>query len=157
MERPLKAICLDMQAQWVKKHCPIVDGVVFRDGRVKLLSVNWTRGPTNRMELSVKPAEWTTLDALDRNQQLQWTGVIELCRTEHDNMLLIGGEGGLGSDGFVAAVSLPEAKVIWIVFCNESNPFDVVTVLNDVVRARSTLGTWWCIPLKFPDQLRLEQ
>jgi hypothetical protein len=149
---------LDLAAQWAAERCPIIDGIVFGDGRVKLISARWERQEDGRLEIVLKPSGWTTLAELHAREQLQWTGVIGLCEAvaPAKNIRVLGGEGGLGSDGFVAYLRNDDGRINWIAFFNSSNPFEVVQVHEDYVLARTSLGTWWRFPLDAPDRLTLQ-
>lgn len=146
----------DLSAHWKAEQCPIIDGIIFGDGRVRTMSAEWRDGKNGRLELVVEPHGETTLTELASAGKLQWTGVIALCNAADSakNLCVLGGEGGLGSDGFVAVLD-NEQTIKWIAFCNNSNPFDVVQISDDCILAKSTLGTWWRFPLQAPEQITL--
>lgn len=149
---------IDLTAQWSAERCPIIDGIVFGDGRVKLISADWQKQADGRLGIVLKPGGWTTLAELHAKGQLQWTGTIALCEAVDlaKNIRVLGGEGGLGSDGFVANVRSDNGKIVWIAFFNNSNPFEVVQIHNHHVLAKTNLGTWWRFPLDAPDRVTLQ-
>ena len=148
---------IDLTAQWRAERCPIIDGIVFGDGSIKLVNANWQKQENGRLGIVLKPGGGTTLAELHAKGRLQWTGVIGQCEAVDvvRNIRVIGGEGGLGSDGFVANVRDDDGKVVWLAFFNISNPFATVQIHDDHVLARTTLETWWRFPLDAPDRIML--
>jgi hypothetical protein len=148
----------DLAGHWASEKCPVLDGVIFGDGRVRLLRAEWQNGPNDRLILVVEPQGWTTLTELDSSNGLEWTEVCPMCSAVDvaNNIRVLGGEGGLGSEGFVAVLRSDNGEIKWIAFCASSNPFEAVRVGDDHILAKSTLGTWWRFPLASPDLVTLD-
>jgi hypothetical protein len=148
----------DLQTHWAAEQCPIIDGIIFSDGRLRLMTVEWVRGQAGRLELSVSPGGWTSVAELASNSRLQWTGIIPLCNTEDlaRKLRVIGGEGGLGSDGFVAVTSADNGAIVWIAFFNGSNPFEAIEIIGDWIVAKTNLQTVWRFPIGCPENVTLK-
>lgn len=153
MDKPTRGV--NLQAEWDAERCPVVNGIIFGDGRVRLMSVGWRGRPGDSLELSVRPAEWTTLNELAEVNPLQWTGIIPLCNCEvaARKLRIFGGEGGSGSEGFVAITNADNGEIAWIAFFNESNPFEAIEFVGEHVVAKTNLGTYWRFPLDFPENV----
>lgn len=147
----------DLKVEWDAERCPIVDGIIFGDGRVKRMGLDWVRNAAGRLELAVRPAGWTSLAELMEKGDLQWTGITPRCANIDAAMglRLSCGEGGLGADGFVAVVQADRGEILWIAFFTQSNPFEVVQLAGDQVMAKTSLGTWWQFPLHSPESVTL--
>ncbi len=132
----------DLKTEWDAGRCPIVEGLISGEGRVKDMNVEWVRDASGRLALWVRAAGWSSLLELVPNGKLQWTGVIPLC-TASDvdrNLRVVCGEGGLGCDGFVAVIRSDLDEILWIAFFTQSNPFEVVQLAEDCVMARAAWG-----------------
>ncbi|WZO99388.1 hypothetical protein EP7_000994 [Isosphaeraceae bacterium EP7] len=148
----------DLADQWAAERCPLIDGIVFGDGRVKHVLAAWKKQENGRLGLVVETGEWTTLKDFRRKGSLDWTEIMELCTTEDParGIRILGGAGGLGGDGFVAALRTDSGEISWIAFFTASNPFEVVQIRGDFVMARTNLGMWWRFPLDAPDRVTLQ-
>ena len=142
----------DLADQWSAERCPVIDGVVFGDGRVKQLLATWKKQDDGRLGIVIEPGEWTTLGDLREKESFDWTEIIDLCRADDPvrGLQILGGEGGQGADGFVAALRKDSGEIAWIAFFTTSNPFEVVQVHGDFVLAKTNLGMWWRFPLDAP-------
>lgn len=110
----------------------------------------------------LRPAGITTLITIKRvslkeQESLKSTGLISICRTEDKkkDIVVIGGEGGMGSDGFVAVTDLAN-QLQWLAFFDFSNPFVSVELLNEEIIGTNNLGEKWRFPLKNPSKIRIE-
>ena len=148
----------DLAAQWAAERCPVIDGIVFGDGRVKQVLATWVKQENGRLGMVIEPGGWTTLDDLHGRRPLDWTGIIDLCTAEDParGIRILGGEGGQGSEGFLAALHSDSGEIAWIAFFTTSNPFEVVQIHGDFVLAKTNLGAWWRFPLEAPERVILE-
>jgi hypothetical protein len=149
---------INLAAQWKAERCPLINGIVFGDGRVKLVSADWRKQENGRLGLVLEPSGWTTLAELHRRGELRWTETMgSLCEAVDPtrNIQVQVGEGALGSQGFVACLRNDSGEIMWIAFFDSSNPFEVVQVHDDRVLAKTNLGTWWQFPLDSPDRVTL--
>jgi hypothetical protein len=152
------AVDAELAAQWAAERCPVIDGIVFGDGRVKQVLATWRKQEGSRLEMVIEPGAWTTLEDLYGKGSLDWTGIIDRCTVEDParGIRILGGEGGQGSDGFVAALRSDSGEIVWIAFFTTSNPFEVVQIHGDSVLAMTNLGTWWRFPLDAPERVTLQ-
>lgn len=148
----------ELAAQWAAERCPVIDGIAFGDGRVKQVLASWKKQEDGRLEMVIEPGAWTTLEDLHGKGPLDWTGIIDLCTAEDPakGIRILGGEGGQGSDGFVAALRSDSEEIVWIAFFTTSNPFEVVQIHGDFVLAKTNLGMWWRFPLDAPERVTLQ-
>jgi hypothetical protein len=142
-----------LDASWANMRAPIVDGIMFPDGRVVLLMCSYMRNSAGRQVLSVRRGRRTRLEAVAREgweSSLAENSTAE-CRARNGLSVRVScGEGSLGGDGYVAATDLSMKRLLWLVFCTVSNPFVAVRVKQDVVIVESTLPSVWRIPLLEP-------
>lgn len=109
------------------------------------------------MSQSIQRGNWTRLTDLDAKTALRFTGLISLCETTDvfRNLRAIGGEGGNGSDGFVAAVEARSGVLLWIAFFTQSNPFVSVELRGSDILATTNLDTHWRFPLDSPGDVEI--
>ena len=126
---------------WRDERVPLLNGLMFPDG--ERTEVNWTG---NRIVIG-QQSRWDLLDLDD-----EWTYFTELCRVAVPNgkLLVIAGEGGLGTDGVIALVDASDNSLRWLLFMDSSNPFSHVDIVNGRINAKTTLDTTWTLDLTQP-------
>ena len=92
---------------------------------------------------------------LEKLHNLEWTYLAQLCESVENDIVIAGGEGGIGSDGFVAVLRTSDRHLMWLAFFDDSNPFIKVSFLNGIVIAFSNLGDVWNFPLEKPHELKV--
>jgi hypothetical protein len=135
-----------MNEKWSEEMVPILNGVVFPDG--KLIPMMLEDGRLKTLEYS----SWNPKE-LDE----QWSYVTELCRVSIPSRSLdvVAGEGGLGTDGVVVLLNTRDNSVQWVLFMDNSNPFDQIRVDGAFIAVTSTLGYVWTIDLENPANTRV--
>lgn len=148
----------ELAAHWAAERCPVIDGIIFGDGRIKPMLANWRQTGDGTIQLVVEPGESTTLNELRPKKPIEYTGIIVLCSAEDPvrRIQIIGGEGGLGADGFVAALRVDSHSIVWIAFFTNSNPFELVQINDGIVLAKTNLNIWWRFPLDDPARVTLQ-
>jgi hypothetical protein len=138
---------------WMDEKCPIVNGILYPDDTVIRLAIDVGIDQAASVP-QVKPMGKTTLGDLVGETPLQWTYLNKLCEWESKDkgVRLLGGEGGFGEDGFVALLR-PNGDLVWLFFCDCSNPFTDVALTDNVVLAKSTTGLLWQFPVVQPEAL----
>lgn len=140
---------------------PNVSGIIFPNGCIQLVtvSVNWGTPPSFQASFQAELDGTTTVEALESQGKLSWSGGAILGEIASDDGALeaVCGEGSFGSDGFVAVVHVETQKLMWLAAFNCSNPFKFVSFKEGCVCAESTIGTVWRFPLNDPCQFRIEQ
>jgi len=124
-------------------ECPLVNGIIFPNGVIKLLDVNVEWSP--KLIYTIKKSEETSIKALEKIGHLQWNdcAILTKLSDEKKNIVVIAGEGDYGSDGFVSVIDLYSRKLIWLAFFNCSNPFEKLEIKNDELLVKSTNGCLW--------------
>ena len=113
---------------------------------------------TGGKTISVNIAGSSTLDQIEELHENKSTKLARLCERSYanTNLRLVAGEGAYGSEGFVAAAEITSAQLLWLAYFDCSNPFEEVSLINDVVVAISSLGHTWRLPLLHPETLNAE-
>ncbi len=145
-----------IQSRWQDDYCPCVDGVLFHDGSLVLMECSLiTGGPT--AEVQVRPLARATLASFLEYNPDSWSSIGRGCAFTwpERGLQLFAGEGGLGSDGFVACTSLDNQRLLWLAFFQCSNPFREVRGAGEEVVAVSTYGHLWFFPLANPERVRV--
>lgn len=141
-----------LESFWSMSEAPILNGVMFIDGFVERIEPYAQPRPAGTINLVAR--ERTSLATYE---PLEATGIVSLCRAEDKgkDIVVIGGEGGMGSDGFVAVTDLSN-QLRWLAFFDFSNPFVSVELSNDEVVGKNNLGEVWRFPLENPSNIRVE-
>lgn len=141
-----------IQQIWDNKLWPIRNGIYFDDGRVALLNISMPWENVGKA-VSVSVASLTQLEQIDEFRENCTTHLSPLCQESYPDMNLrvYGGEGGHGSEGFIAVTQISTGHLLWLAYFDCSNPFERVSVTNGIVIGVSNLGDSWNFPLTQPD------
>ncbi len=137
---------------WASRKCPIFNGVMFSDGSAEHVAPDDMPRPRGVRYL-VKDGE----DFIENFDPTYMTHIFVACEVRYTEMgvVVLAGEGGHGSDGFVAVTDLLN-EIRWLAFFDFSNPFVSVRISGDEVVAENNLGEFWFFPLDNPAQVRVE-
>ncbi len=137
---------------WSKLECPILNGVMFAEGFAECVEPWEQPLPAGTITLVSKGR---TL--LEHFAPLESTGLIPSCRAKYEDRdtVVIGGEGGMGGDGFVAVTNTAN-ELRWIAFFEFSNPFVSVELCGDEVLGTNNHGEVWHFSLREPSKVRID-
>jgi NAD(P)H-hydrate repair Nnr-like enzyme with NAD(P)H-hydrate epimerase domain len=84
-----------------------------------------------------------------------WTSLIELSSItlQVEGIRLSCGEGGYGSDGFVAASNIDNNHLRWLAFFQRSNPFVAIKLSGGNAIVYSTNKQLWTFPIFKPEHV----
>jgi hypothetical protein len=141
----------DLEQAWHQRHGPIVKGLLFPDG-VVIPIAGWPPGSG--------PPQFgrrTTLKELDVNQPVEWTVLGQLAQavSADGTLRAVAGEGGMGGDGFVALEAVPDGRLLWLAFFDDTNPFETIRFEDGFVAAATNLGREFRFPVADPRGLVL--
>jgi hypothetical protein len=139
-------------AQWIQGKVPILNGVLEANGRVHLIRpVDLPRG----LPMALQENESTVLELLP---PVEWTTALpfETISDIESQSVVIVGECGMGSDGFVAvqATEAPES-LQWLAFFDFANSFESVRLERDFIKARNNIGEEWRFGRLSPWQIEI--
>ncbi len=139
-----------IQKAWTEGKSPIINGIVYGDDTAVLLDI--AAGAVGS-SYSIHVASKTTLADLERGQKLEWTYIAQLCEAKvfEEGLTIVGGEGGMGADGFIAVIRTASNQLVWLAFLDCSNPFEKVSLSDGIINAVTNLGHTWSFPLARPE------
>jgi hypothetical protein len=137
---------------WLSEESPIVNGIMFADGSIQ--SIEPCDLPRSPGTIQLVAGEQANLCLF---AHLEPTGLIPLCRVEdkRKGIVVIGGEGGMGSDGFVAFTN-SQNQILWMAFFEFSNPFVSVELRDEEIVAVNNLNEKWYFQVENPSMIRIE-
>ena len=148
---------------WRDGRCPIVDGVVFADGRIALLRVTTSpvpgaQYPERIFAYRAQKDRVTSIGDLERQGALEWTHIYRQVGSadESRNLRAWYGETSWGSEGFVALATVSTDQPIWIAIFDGSNPFKSATLTATTVEAVSTHENVWSFPIDAPEDVSVD-
>lgn len=146
-----------LQERWGEGLCPIVNGLIFDDGRVVLCEFKRAR-LDSLQAVDFKRVGVTTLEETLGGDDSYFTGVTQWCSAEISDTgkRVLCGEGGFGGDGFVALTRVDDDHLEWIAFFENSNPFVSVAYTDGYVLAESSYGDRWSFPVTHPEDATVE-
>jgi len=148
---------------WQSGRCPMVDGIVFADGRIVLLQMTSdyipnSKYPERQYAFHLKKVRTLAVQDLERDGKLHWSHIYRQFESvdETRNLRAWCGETSWGSEGFVALVRADSNLPIWIAIFEESNPFKAVTLTETLVEAVSTYENVWRFPIDSPEDATVD-
>ena len=141
-----------IQALWEKGQCIILNGVMYANGSVELVKAYDLPRPVGTLSLP-----FLEQTSLDWNKTCEITTLIPSCRSEDlsRGVVAIGGEGGMGGDGFLALTDVAN-RLLWIAFFDFSNPFVFVEIARSEIIAKNNLEESWHFQIAKPSQIIVE-
>jgi len=145
-----------VQHKWKTGMCPILNGITFGNG--KMIELELTVMPSDDTVLRSQILRETNVETFNTKHADYWTEIISLCEfciIDRD-LRITGGEGGFGSDGFVAVSHISDEQLVWVAFFENSNPFVQISINNNAseILGITTLGHIWQFPIAHPEQVK---
>lgn len=139
--------------EWEKGRLPIISGILHENGNVSWINIE-SENRIRRVEHGSK----LNFNNLMEENEFYLSEITVLCRKEDINKSIIVscGEGGYGSEGFVVVEVHGNKKIKWVAFFEESNPFEKVEIIDDMIYAYNNLGEKWTFEINNPTNLRIE-
>ncbi len=138
--------------KWSEGEVPVMNGIMVSRGRLHLVrAIDPPRCLPMSLQL-VKELDLATLFESD------WTIAIPSARAcdPISGMIAVGGECGMGSDGFVAVQSSDKPEsLLWLAFFDFSNPFDSVRFEEGFLKVTNNLLEEWSFSLTNPWQVKI--
>ncbi|HMK46979.1 MAG TPA: hypothetical protein VK436_10170 [Methanocella sp.] len=141
-----------IESLWKAEKCPIVNGIIYPNGSVKLLNPKYVDGFKRIPEYS----GITTIKKLSETREVDFTYLIECECINVDvmNLKIYCGGAGLGGDGFVAVSH--DDELMWIAFFEYSNPMIKVEWKHSKVIAYSNVGDKWIFDVHNPEFVKVQ-
>jgi len=144
---------MTLQKEWEDERCPLINGVIFRDGHVRRLEIKRSNeGAVNLEDLGViRLADFLRIDP-ERVSTLT-----ELCYQDlADRRLRISAGGGsFGGDGFIGVSELDTNEIKWIIFFDNANEFLKVGVRGQIIEAENSLSEVWRVSVNNPETIEI--
>lgn len=138
--------------RWKNGEVPILNGVVQAVGLVHL--VHPVDAPRS-LPMTLQQGGEAEMGVLS---EIGWTRGIpaDVRRDAETHAVVIVGECGMGSDGFVAMQATDDPDSLqWLAFFDFSNPFESVSLAGDFIKARNNLGEEWCFDRPSPWEIEI--
>lgn len=145
-----------MKNRWDQEELIGVNSLVKKDGTVVI--INFTNVKLdNEIKYFIQPVCDTTISSLEKYDDDIWTEVQPLCsfKDETTGNKYVGGEGGMGNEGFVVCLS-PNDEPNWGLFLVNSNPFYDIKMNDGIIEAISSSDLKFLIDINFPEKVQVE-
>ncbi len=145
-----------LQQIWEDEQCPIVNGIVFATGAVKVLADERIKQAFGNNGLVFESE--SSLDELQASGNLLLTFYTEMSEAvdESRSIKAVCGGAGMGGDGFVALLEYPANRIQWIAFFDFANPFEDVRLAQERIIAHNNLGETWSFQIADPRKIAIE-
>lgn len=136
----------DLFLKWNAGECPIINGVMFSDGRY--YPVKPIDAPRSSRPIRLVYGQAESLEGVDK---FQWASVGILCEATdiRTQSRVVAGEGSMGSDGVIALFG-PTGALRWVAFFDFSNSFERVWFDGVNIMAENNLMEVWQFHLDQP-------
>jgi len=133
--------------EWKKGRLPIISGILYENG-----NINWINIESENRIRRVEHGSKLNLNTLMEENEFYLSEITILCRKEDisKSIIVSCGEGGHGSEGFIVVEEYETKKIKWVAFFEESNPFEKIEVIDDVIYTYNNLGEKWTFEINNP-------
>lgn len=123
--------------QWNNKErrLPGIDCIAFPDGRITILNHYSLYDPTtNEEKLFCRPLCDTTIDSIENYGATYWTRVDEWASIPYQDGKILGGDGSMGNQGFIAYIDHDD-RLLWGIFFEHTNPIKSLEIKGRILIA----------------------
>lgn len=119
--------------QKTKHKLPGINCIVYPDGKITILRYTSLYNPnTNTSQLFCSPQCDSTIDSLEQYDAAYWTVVDEWTSVDYQGGKIIGGDGAMGNEGFLACINDKE-DFMWGMFFESTNPLKPQEINDDTL------------------------
>ncbi|WP_434748929.1 hypothetical protein [Paenibacillus amylolyticus] len=128
-----------------QRELPGMNCIVFADGKVIILDIRTYVDPNNNERtMYCSPVCDTTMDSVVKYNDDCWTMVDAWTSVDYQGGKIIGGDGQMGNEGFIACADA-EDRLVWGIFFEDTNPIKTLSVNGNTL-----------IAINEHDELRIE-
>jgi hypothetical protein len=144
-----------LKEKWNQENLVGINSLTRRDGSVVIINITSIK-IEDRMNYFCQPLCDTTIESIEKYDNDVWTEIQVFCRCSDPQTgnLYLGGEGGMGNEGFIVCLDDQE-EPIWALFFQNSNPFHEIVLKENILEARSSLELSYSIDLRTPEKIRI--
>ena len=122
---------------WQKEECPLIDGIIFRDGTIIEFTI--TNSVLTGMQFEM--AKQTSLKELIAQKTVDYKCLYHSkIEKEYAPFKYMVGEGSWGGDGYIACFDLKTNDLLWIFTSDKINPIVAVKFLNGKLIAKNNIA-----------------
>jgi hypothetical protein len=146
----------DINYYWQNNLCPIINGIIFKDGTIK------TMNPKEVSQCNYIPEYSGTknINSKSEIEEISFTSIYKRkpVKIPELNLLVYCGEGSWGGEGFVAVCEEHEDNEVlnWIAYFDYSNPMERVEYKDKKIFAYSNLRHKWIYDAFCPENVTVE-
>lgn len=148
----MSANTFDLKEEWKKGRLPIISGILYENG-----DISWLNIESQNRKRRIEKGSTLHIKQLIQENKLFFSGITVLSTTSNEDKSIVisCGEGGYGSEGFII-VECNNKSIKWVAFFEESNPFEKIQIVGDVIYAYNNLHEKWIIHINNPTDLIIE-
>ncbi|WP_338551407.1 hypothetical protein [Paenibacillus sp. KS-LC4] len=118
-----------------KHELPGMNGILFPNGTITILNTYSTYNPnTKESELFCSPLCDTTIESIEKYNNESWTVVDEWVSMDYQGGKILGGDGQMGNEGFIACTDA-EDQLVWGMFFENTNPIKSLELKENILIA----------------------
>ncbi|CAI6080511.1 hypothetical protein PAECIP112173_02911 [Paenibacillus sp. JJ-100] len=113
-----------------QRELPGMNCIAFANGDIIILDIRKIYDPNNNEhKMYCTPLCDTTIDSVEKYNHDCWTMVDVWASVDFRGGKIVGGDGQMGNEGFIACVD-HEDQLVWAIFLEDTNPIKKLSV-ND--------------------------
>ncbi len=149
------SIVKNVQTHWEEQELLGIDCLQRADDSVIILNCYSVKQEEEYVFYSFPLCE-TTVQSLEKYNDDLWTEVQVLTQKHHisSENFIVGGEGGMGNEGFIACLDRNN-KLHWALFFTDSNPFYEIEIENNLINAFTSKNRKYQINTKNPELVNI--
>lgn len=137
-----------IQAWWRDDKCPLIDGVLFDDGR--LFEVDYHEVTIRGISGHAATLSGNASCVVETDPDFSSLARNDCVKDRRTTLDYLCGEGSWGGDGFVACIDRMAGRLRWIAFFQHSNPFVRLRLEGARIVAENNHGHLWSFKIENP-------
>lgn len=118
-----------------QRELPGMNCIAFADGTVIILDILKIHDPNNNERtMHVSPLCDTTIDSMVKYNPDCWTMIDAWTSIDYQDGTIVGGDGAMGNEGFIAYADA-EDNLVWAIFFEDTNPIKKLSVNESTLNA----------------------
>ena len=117
-----------------QRELPGMNCIAFADGTVTILDIEHISTRTTMSVLCLFPLCDTTIDSITKYNPDCWTMVDAWTSVDYQGQKIVGGDGQMGNEGFIACTDAQDC-LVWAMFFEDTNPIKKLSVNGNTLIA----------------------
>ncbi len=143
----------NINTAWLKGELPIINGILNSNGTIDCLNLHDKIGVRLIEHGSVE-----NINEMNKSKKINFSSIYISGNFQDitKDITAYCGEGSFGGDGFVLVRSNSDSQIKWVAFFEDSNPFERIEIIDNIIYAYNNLFEKWGFNINKPTEISIE-